>query len=465
MSNYQVNLKPITGHSIPPLLKNFGEWLALQEYGAVGWFSLRTEIVPVEWDADRIPQIEQNAFSFARLPDGSALCLVNRGAEMPSGVGLLGSEGETDSVAASFEEFLLLLSEGNTGVGDLDCNDASARDALSKWLAKNHITLPGTASSAFDFDRFLDGSSEYEAAIPQGKPRSEDDMTALSPFVRQVALMVGRRADDAELVEFITGTLRLRIPNSTTDADATKNLVAKQHGLEMVFEHDVKNMKYPPERKSKSSYLPYLSLAWLNPRLPDALPFGLKFGMSADEIAGVMGEPTGHIGSGPFRRPYWQRVLDSARDIRFQVDPKTFAIEVSQARQLAGPAASRPMVGLLVAWLARRQLLEPPAFDEHGLLLGAVVRRERQGSTLVDAALRRGLWDSHLKDLPGLRHFTFEWMHNIGGKFIRDDLVSVFGSRKGPYGHDEAALDNDDWPAVDLAAPILDSRFAEWCRD
>lgn len=465
MSNYQVNLNPIAGHSIPPLLKNFGEWLALQEYGAVGWFSLRTETVPVEWDADRMPQIEQNAFSFAHLPDGSALCLVNRGADMPPGVGLLGSEGETDSVAASFEEFLLLLSDGKTRVGDLDCNDASARDALKAWLGKNNVILPRAASSAFDFDRFLDASSEYKAAIPQDKPRPEDNMTGLSPFFRHLALMVGRRADDDELVEFITGTLRLRIPNSTTDAGGTKNLVAKQHGLEMVFEHDVKNMKYPPERKSKSSYLPYLTLVWLNPRFPDALPFGLEFGMSVDKINGALGEPTGQIGSGPLRRPYWQRVLDAARDIRFQVDPKTFAIEVSQARQLAGPAVSRPMVGLLVAWLAWRQLLEPAAFDEHGPLLGAVVRREQQGSALVDAALRRGLWDSHLKDLPELRHFTFEWMHNIGGKFIRDDLVRIFGSRKGLHGHDEAALDDDDWLAVDLAAPMLDSRFAKWCRD
>lgn len=463
MPNYEVNLKPVAGHSSPPLLKHFGEWLSSQEYGSLGWFTLRTERVPVEWDPDRIGNIEQHAFSFAHLPDGSSLLLVNRGASTPLGVGLLGSEGETDSVAASLEEFLFLLSSGQTGISDLDGGDAPARRGLKAWLRNNNITVPEAASSAFDFDNFLDGSVEGEVAIPEPAASSHEGMTALPPFFRQVAIMVGRRADDAELVEFVTGTLGQKIPNSTTDAAKTKNVVAKKHGLELLFSHDVKNMKYPPVRKSKASYLPYLTLVWLNPELPEALPFGLRFSMSIEEIAGALGEPSGQIGSQSLRRPYWQRVLDPTRDIVFQMDLKTLTVQISQARELAAPSASRPLVGLLVAWLAQRRLLEPTALGEHVVLLDAVARREQRGSTLVDAALPRGLWDSHLKDLPGLRHFAFEWMHNIGGKFVRDDLVSVFGARKGPYGHDEAAFDDDDWPAVDRAAAVLDGRFAEWC--
>ena len=119
-------------------------------------------------------------------------------------------------------------------------------------------------------------------------------------------------------------------------------------------------------------------------------------------------------------------------------------------------------VGLLVAWLAHRGFLESTTFPDHAALLEAVRKREVRGSKLVEAALPRGLWDIHLKDLPGFRHFAFEWMHNIGGKYIRDDLVTVFGSREGPYGHAEAVLDNDDWQAVDKATPVLDRRFAEW---
>jgi hypothetical protein len=184
--------------------------------------------------------------------------------------------------------------------------------------------------------------------------------------------------------------------------------------------------------------------------------------MSVEEITGTLGDPAGQIGSLSLRRPYWQRVLDPAREILFRVDPKTITIQINEARELTPRWGSRPFVGLLVAWLAHRRFLEPTAFPQHAALLEAVRKREVRGSKLVEAALARGLWDSHLKDLPGLRHFAFEWMHNIGGKYIRDDLVSVFGSRKGPYGHAEAVLDDDDWPAVDRATPVLDRRFAEW---
>lgn len=137
-------------------------------------------------------------------------------------------------------------------------------------------------------------------------------------------------------------------------------------------------------------------------------------------------------------------------------------IQIKQARELTARWESRPLVGLLVAWLAGDAFLEPKAFLGHEALLEGVRKRKERGSKLVEAALPRGLWDIHLKDLPGFRDFAYGWMHNIGGMFIRDDLVSVFGSREGPYGHQEAVLDDDDWQAVDKATPVLDRRFAGW---
>jgi hypothetical protein len=106
--------------------------------------------------------------------------------------------------------------------------------------------------------------------------------------------------------------------------------------------------------------------------------------------------------------------------------------------------------------------LEPKAFLGHEALLEAVRERKERGSKLVEAALPRGLWDIHLKDLPGFRDFAYEWLHRLGETWIRDDLVSVFGSREGPYGHAEAVLDSDDWQEVDRATPVLDRRFAQW---
>lgn len=125
MPKYQVDLKPVAGHAIPPLLEKFGAWLSSQEYGSVGWFSLHAEAVPVEWDRNRIPRIQRDAFSFLELPNGSLILLVNTGNGSPPAVGLLGSEGETDSIATSLEEFLILLSNAETGISDLDEEEAS----------------------------------------------------------------------------------------------------------------------------------------------------------------------------------------------------------------------------------------------------------------------------------------------------------------------------------------------------
>jgi hypothetical protein len=117
---------------------------------------------------------------------------------------------------------------------------------------------------------------------------------------------------------------------------------------------------------------------------------------------------------------------------------------------------------LFVAWATQRSLLNESRLAEHTKLLESIRKRERRGSELVERGLPRGLWDIHLKDEPGLRTFTIGWFHNIGDAFIRDDLIQVFGGRKGPYGHPEVALDDDDWENVDKAAAILDARFAAW---
>ena len=198
MPKYQVDLKPVAGHAIPPLLEKFGAWLSSQEYGSVGWFSLHAEAVPVEWDRNRIPRIQRDAFSFLELPNGSLILLVNTGNGSPPAVGLLGSEGETDSIATSLEEFLILLSNAETGISDLDEEEASGRKKLKAWLTKNKIKPP--KAPPFDFDSFLDGNAKSSPpAAPQSGSPPAESLKMLPPFVRQIALMVGRRADDAEL--------------------------------------------------------------------------------------------------------------------------------------------------------------------------------------------------------------------------------------------------------------------------
>ena len=465
MAKYLVKLKPVKGHPIPQLLEEFGVWLKTQEANSLGWFGLKTE--KAEWTPEFNQRIQRDAFSFLHTADGSSLVLVSRGGKAPPAVGLLGSEGTTDTVANSLEEFLILLSNGETGVMDLDLEDdeAPGRKDLKSWLKKHKIKKP--KAKPFDFDAFLDGSAApAEKAPPPAKPSSSsavpESVKSLPPFIRQLAQLVGRSAEDPELVEFVTGKLGQKIPNSTTDVSSSKNVSANKFGIELNFSHDIKNDKYPLVPKSTKSFVPYLGLVWLHPKIADPLPFGLKFKMSVADLTAVLGEPTGHIGSMQYRRPYWQRILDPARSVVLQVEPDSITIEIQQAMELTARWERRPHIGLLIGWLAQRDLLDPTAFSAHAVLLDAIRKRQAQGSRLLEAALPRGLWDVHLKDLPGFRHYLYEWMHNIDQKFINKDLISVFGRREGKHGHDEPVLDDDDWAAVDKVTPVLDQRFAEW---
>jgi hypothetical protein len=295
--------------------------------------------------------------------------------------------------------------------------------------------------------------------------------------MHKIVSFVGRRADDKELVEFVTKKLGKKVPASTTDVSPSKNVVAKKHGIELAFAHDLLNENYPLVPKTKNSFLPYLSVFWPEPKFPEALPFGLEVDMTPAELEALWGPPNEQIGSGRFRHPCWTRTLDSGRDIAMRVfeehdiitkeplNQLSIMVYVDEAHELesrVGLRDSPVVVGLFVAWAVSRDLLDEDRFEGHESLMGSVHDRQQQGSALVHAALSRGLWDTHLKDRPGLRNFAYDWFHNFGKYYIGRDLIKVFGKRTGEYGHDEPRLDDDDWQAVDRATLTLDKRFAKW---
>jgi hypothetical protein len=456
MPAYTVSLSPPGTHAIPPLLQRFGEWLSKQEHGSLGWFELEVEAVPIEWQPDVVPRINRDGFSFLQTPDDSLLVLLTVAPGQPAAVVLLGSEGETDTVAGSLEEFLALLSRGETSVMDLDEEDAAGRSKLRSWLSRNKVTAP--AAQPFDFDAYLDGTP---ATVPTPTAPISAPLPDLPPQFGKLVSLIGRRADDPELSDFVTNTLGQKVPGSMTDTGSSKNVSAKKHGLEMVFNHDIKNEKYPLLPKSKSSYVPYLTLAWLNKKWSEPLPFGLEFDLSAEELTARLGEPNSG-GADKVKFPAWTRLLDPVRDIQLRAEVRSITVGVIQALELFSRHDKRPGVGLFVAWALSHDLLDESAFPGHAELLAALRRHERQGSDLIKAALPRGLWDLHLKPLPGLRDFVFCWFRNIGDFFIEKDLIGVFGSRKGSHGLPEPILDDDTWPAVKKATRALDKRFAEW---
>ena len=127
------------GAKAPETLEPFASWLAGQERGAVGYTDafagepVPRELLPKGVDA---AVVHARLAVFLALPDGSRVALWYHGADEPAVV-LLGSEGELETVAVTFRAFLDLLARGETGVGDLDDEEASeGRGALLTWLER-----------------------------------------------------------------------------------------------------------------------------------------------------------------------------------------------------------------------------------------------------------------------------------------------------------------------------------------
>jgi hypothetical protein len=458
MSAYTIR-KPSAGdRPASSLFTELCTFVGLQSHGSLGWFdTFGPEPVPAAWDADVAARVNANGFAFLQLPDGSFLVLLDTGTTAtPHAVALLGSEGEVRTVANSLEEFIILWSTGETGISELDDEEIQGREQLAAWVKARNVQLP--PASEFDFGAWLEGSAATGTATPaqtQRKPTA--DYYKLGPKMRELADMMGRRADDEALIAWVTQTLGKKVPRYTADS---ANVVAPKAGLELAFSHNVLNEKYPLLRKSARSFIPYLSHAWVREKIGEhVFAIDLKKGTEADAIQ-FLGQPDG-------RRPqfmnettetiaYWHRVVDAAADVVFIVESDDgISVRVSIESSRALEEFTDMGTNLFVAWAAENSLLNEVAFAQHAVLLAKVKAREAMGSDLVKAALPRGLWDSHLVDRPGFRRKAYQWFHNMAGVWITADLKKIFGARKGPYGHDEPVLDDDGWDKVDAAAPAF----------
>ncbi|MFY2562183.1 hypothetical protein ACN469_31600 [Corallococcus terminator] len=154
MARYTVRLDTApAGHSLPPLLVDFGKWLGTQTYGSLGDFELIATAVPQEWNPKVAERLQRDAFCFLNLPDGSLLALLRFDAEAPWAVVLLGSEGESRTISSSLEGLLHAIAEGNTDISDID-DDGDGREALSDWLDDARVDVPDVAD-ALDFNVYL----------------------------------------------------------------------------------------------------------------------------------------------------------------------------------------------------------------------------------------------------------------------------------------------------------------------
>jgi hypothetical protein len=292
--------------------------------------------------------------------------------------------------------------------------------------------------------------------MPNPTTSSPDQIKeALGPRLRRICELVGRRADDGDVTAWVTEELGKKVPTSTTHNTDSKYVVAKKQGIECLFTHRITHRSYPPVAKGRS-FIPYLAQVWLREKWAEALPFGLTQAMSDDELATILGPPSGTRGVA--RSPYWLLPIDDARGVVLDCSRRAYALTVRSARVLADEHAAAAAVGLFIAWAAKRDLLATDTLEEHAQTVAAVRAGDEPGSTLF-RELERGLWDDHLRDLPGLRDVAYRYFKRLGEHWITRDLIDAFGGREGPHGHQEPDLDDDTPEAIEKASAIFDRRF------
>jgi hypothetical protein len=228
---------------------------------------------------------------------------------------------------------------------------------------------------------------------------------------------------------------------------------------------------------SARKFVPYLTGFALNQRFRGPLPFGLEWGIDDAALEAFLGPPSFRgmatidgvwvEGAG---KPGWRKAIDDDWGIDFDVSTRKktgkleeIAIGTRIVLELLGLYEPKPLMGLLVAWAAECGLLDERRFTRHAALLAEVKARRKKGSELVTAALARGLWDVHLK--TALRQRAYDWFHQPDSEaYYKRELRAIFGLRENQYGHEDVVLDDDEWPRVDQAAPVLDRRFADFLK-
>jgi len=306
-SRYTVKLKSApTGHKIPALLAAFGNWVAKQPYGSVGFFDLGAAPVAGPYGDADFTQLKQDAWCFACLPDGAQLALLT--AMKPAPVVLFGDEDETASIAPSLEAFLYALAAGKTGVADLDEDENSRRADLTAWLKTKKIKLP--AAPKFDFKKYLSKTKPKTS-------KESADIKKFPPNIRALLQLIGRSSDDPTLAKELA-KLKFKMPGK-----GVKLLNDKKRGISLTFSSTPGHPAYPSRKQ-----LLYLTEISLSDAYHQPLPFKLDLGYNTFTIKKLLGAPTGEL-KAKYGGPVWEKPLDKDRGLYFSVSRGHFEVDAT----------------------------------------------------------------------------------------------------------------------------------------
>ena len=461
---------------VPPLLQEFQTFFAAQPADSLAIEGLTFEAVPASYDRKIAAKLEKVGFVFFELGEGSMIVVLQVDGRTP--VALLDSEGGERLLASSIEELLVAWSKGKTTIHELDGGDfpgitPAGRKALSAWLEEQKVTVP--KGPDFDLDLYLEDKAPAVVAPPAtaGKPVKD-----LPPKLAAIVDLVGRRVDDPVIVKVVTMDWKRKLRASTTETDTSDWIAApKKQGVRGIgISHEVWHDLYPPIAKTARAFIPYVTEIPLADDWPDKdLPFGLTWKSDEAALTRALGAPRRVrtcLGDDE-SETHWKRALDPARGIELTATIRAKGLQldvvIGESHDLVSPdlvPGHRDELGVFLAWAIARGLLDEKRFAPHASLIAAISKRKTAGTALVDAALARGLWWDHFRDLPGgafgLRDRL--WHYFADDPTLTGDLCKLFGKRKNEHGHSVPTVPSDSWAAVDRASKVLDERFAAWVR-
>lgn len=264
------------GSAAPALLAPFAAWLEKQKRGAAGWFDtfaggpIPRELLPEGTDLARAAA---HLTVFLGLPDGSLLALWYHDAE--PAVVLLGSEGELTTVAVTFRAFLDKLARAETGVGDLDDEEASAGRSSLAALVERAPSTSADAGRAPSFTHWL----ETGETVLEGVPRAgEQSLRALRELLPRA---MGKPVDDADAAALLAAIWEGARPAPTL---GTTYLGNKPAGF-CVY------LKEGTPKPSVEGCFFYAGGTEGYERFPGELPHGIAFGDGRDALVEKLGPP------------------------------------------------------------------------------------------------------------------------------------------------------------------------------
>ena len=226
---YDVDLPSLDEHfpaalPVPPLLREFGRFLLASTRGSLGYFDeLGSEPLPDSYadDDDANDALRAELGIFLHLSEGSLLALWRHTAGQAPAVVLLGSEGELQNLAPTFEAFLHALAKSKTGVNDLDeTTDVPSRRAdLAAWLKEKRVKGEKPSDKPPSFGKWFratikgaEKKREAEAkAAAKSKPKRQKPVLA-SPeeaakhavgLAERVLPLIGRLSSDPEVIALL----------------------------------------------------------------------------------------------------------------------------------------------------------------------------------------------------------------------------------------------------------------------